>query len=157
MSRYAENTSVSSERSRAEIEQTLARYGADGFMYGWDGGTAVLAFQMHGRRIRFDLQMPDRASDDFQLTETGRERSPAQAAKAWEQACRQRWRALALVIKAKLEAVESGITMFEEEFLAHIVLPHGGTVGGWMLPQVDDAYKTGNMPPLLPGPGGKRS
>jgi hypothetical protein len=153
MSRYAENTSVSSERSRAEIEQTLSRYGADGFMYGWDGGTAVLAFHMHGRRIRFDLQMPERNAEEFTKTETGRDRSAAQAAKAWEQACRQRWRALALVIKAKLEAVESGITMFEEEFLAHIVLPNGGTVGGWMLPQVKDAYQSGQMPPLLPKPG----
>lgn len=152
MARYAENTSVSSERSRAEIEQTLARYGADGFMYGWDGGTAVLAFQMHGRRIRFDLQMPERNAEEFTKTETGRERAPAQSAKAWEQACRQRWRALALVIKAKLEAVESGITMFEEEFLAHIVLPGGDTVGHWMLPQVDRSYKSGQMPPLLPGP-----
>ncbi|WP_129138831.1 hypothetical protein [Modicisalibacter coralii] len=156
MARYAENTSVSSERSRAEIEQTLARYGADGFMYGWDGGTAVLAFQMHGRRIRFDLTMPDRNDEAYTLTETGRERAPAQAAKSWEQACRQRWRALALVIKAKLEAVESGITVFEEEFLAHIVLPGGNTVGRWMLPQVELSYETGQMPPLLPGPDDKR-
>ncbi|MGM8931429.1 hypothetical protein [Salinicola halophyticus] len=153
MSRYAENTSVSSERSPAEIEQTLSRYGADGFMYGWDGGTAVLAFHMHGRRIRFDLQMPERNAEEFVKTETGCDRSAAQACKAWEQACRQRWRALALVIKAKLEAAESGITMFEEEFLAHIVLPNGGTVGGWMLPQVKDAYQSGHMPPLLPKPG----
>ncbi|WP_027967288.1 hypothetical protein [Halomonas halocynthiae] len=153
MSRYAEKTSVPSERSRAEIEQTVSRYGASGFMYGWDGGTAVMAFQMSGRRIRFDLKMPDRNSDDFTTTDTGRERAPAQAAKAWEQACRQRWRALALVIKAKLEAVESGIAEFEEEFLAHIVLPNGGTVGRWMLPQVQKSYDTGTMPPLLPAPG----
>ncbi|MDW5376796.1 hypothetical protein R6258_07665 [Halomonas sp. HP20-15] len=156
MARYAENTSVSSERSRAEIEQTLARYGADGFMYGWDAGTAVLAFRMRGRRIRFDLAMPDRNDEAFTLTDTGRERAPAQAAKAWEQACRQRWRALALVIKDKLEAVESGITMFEEEFLAHIVLPGGDTVGRWMLPQVERSYQSGQMPPLLPGPDDKR-
>lgn len=39
MSRYAENTSVSSDRSRAEIEQILARYGAEQFMYGWDRET----------------------------------------------------------------------------------------------------------------------
>ena len=29
MSRYAQNTAVSSERSKAEIESTLRRYGAD--------------------------------------------------------------------------------------------------------------------------------
>ncbi len=58
---------------------------------------------------------------------------------------------LALVIKAKLEAVETGITMFDEEFLAHIVLPNGNTVGQFMLPQVESTYNSGAMPPLLPG------
>lgn len=46
-----------------------------------------------------------------------------------------------------------GITEFEEEFLAHIVLPNSNTVGRWMLPQVKSAYDSGNMPPLLPAPG----
>lgn len=156
MSRYAENTQVPSDRSRAEIERTLGRYGASGFMYGWQEGYAVVAFEMMGRRIRFDLPMPDRQSTQFTQTETGRERSAAQAEKAYEQAVRQGWRALHLVIKAKLEAVESGITEFEEEFLAHIVLPDGQTVGRWMLPQVQEAYESGKMPALLPAPKGKR-
>jgi hypothetical protein len=63
---------------------------------------------------------------------------------------RQRWRALALVIKAKLEAVEAGITIFEEEFLAHIVLPDGRTAGEYMVPQIEESYRTKQMPPLLP-------
>jgi hypothetical protein len=64
----------------------------------------------------------------------------------------QRWRALALVIKAKLEAVAAGITTVEQEFLAHIVLPDGHTtVGTWMAPQLAAAYDAGTMPALLPG------
>jgi len=63
----------------------------------------------------------------------------------WEQE-----RALALVIKAKLEAVESGITVFDDEFMAHIVLPDGSTVGDFMKPQIEQVYLTGQMPPLLP-------
>lgn len=35
-------------------------------------------------------------------------RTPEQAVQAWEQATRQCWRALALIMKVKLEAVESG-------------------------------------------------
>lgn len=58
---------------------------------------------------------------------------------------------LALVIKAKLEAVAAGITSFEDEFLAHIMLPSGGTVGEWARPQLEVAYSTGAMPALLPG------
>ena len=34
--RYATDTRVSVERSKAEIEAILARYGADQFMYGWE-------------------------------------------------------------------------------------------------------------------------
>lgn len=76
--------------------------------------------------------------------------------KEWEQGCRQAWRALTLCIKAKLEAVSAGISEFEDEFLAHIVLPGGGTVSQWIRPQIENAYLTGDMPPgiagLLPAP-----
>lgn len=150
MTRYAESTSVSSDKSRAEIERTLSRYGATSFMYGWQQDRAVVAFEMQGRRVRFLLPMPDRADREFTLTPTGKKRSETQAQAAYEQATRQRWRALALVIKAKLEAVESGITEFEEEFMAHIVLPNGQTVGEHMVPQIARAYESGRMPALLP-------
>lgn len=66
---------------------------------------------------------------------------------------RQRWRALALAIKAKLEAVETGIATFEEEFLNYIVLPDGVTVGEFIRPQIETAYATGTMPKMLPGIG----
>jgi hypothetical protein len=107
---------------------------------------------MNGRRIHFKLPMPDKSGSEFTQTPTGKPRAAGAIEQAYEQAVRQRWRALALVIKAKLEAVEAGITVFEEEFLAHIVLPNGGTVGQFMLPQVETAYATGQMPPLLPSP-----
>ena len=67
-----------------------------------------------------------------------------------EQIERQRWRALLLIIKAKFEAIESGVSCFDDEFLAHIVLPAGQTVGQWMAPQIEVAYQTGDMPPMLP-------
>lgn len=152
MTRFAENTSVPADRSRAEIEKTLGRYGADSFMYGWELERAVIAFRMNGRRVKFILPMPDRTSNEFELTPTGRERSLLQIEAHYEQAVRQRWRALNLVIKAKLEAVEAGITIFDEEFLAHILLPDGQTVGTFMLPQVAVAYETGDMPLQLLGP-----
>jgi hypothetical protein len=150
---YAKNTEVSSDRSRQEIERTLVRYGATGFMYGWnetpDGPISVVAFQMHGRRIQFRVPMPLRS--EFVRTETGRPRTKASADAAWEQAGRQRWRALLLVIKAKLEAVDAGITDFEAEFLSAMVLPGGRTVGEEIMPRIDAAYQTGVIPDLLPG------
>jgi len=148
MPTYAENTTVSVERSQAEVERILQRYGASSFMRGWDRERAVLAFTINKRQIRMIVAMP--ARDDFKYTAQGKLRISADAITAsWEQACRQRWRALALVVKAKLEAVEAGISTFEDEFLAHIVLPDGSTTGQWMKPQIQRAYETADMPPLL--------
>ena len=148
--RYAQSTLVSSERSKAEIERILSRYGAESFMYGFKEDKAVIGFKMSNRLIRFELPMPDKKADEFWKTPTGRRtRNEYQAASAWEKASRQRWRALALVIKAKLEAVESGISEFEQEFMANIVLPDGKTVGEHLKPQIESAYGSGKMPKLL--------
>ncbi len=45
------------------------------------------------------------------------------------------------------------------EFPANIVSPDNTTSGEWMIPQIDRAYRTGEMPPLLPAAGltGQRS
>lgn len=154
MARYAENTKVGSASSRAEIERTLTRYGATAFGYGWQGNEATVMFEIANRRVRFRLAMPERDSREFTHTPgKGLMRSPEAAEAAWEQAGRQRWRALALVIKAKLEAVEASITTIEQEFLAHIVLPSGSTVGEWAAPQLALAYERGQMPAIMPGGG----
>ena len=153
--KYAVDTSVSSESSRGEIEKTLTRYGAKQFMYGWgehEGrDVAVVGFQAHGRQVRFHLAMPDPNSREFTHTpERGLQRNDKARQEAYEQATRQRWRALALTIKALLEAVEVGILSFEEAFLANIMLPNGESVGDWMRPQVAIAYEEAVMPSLLP-------
>ena len=147
---YAEKTTVSTDRSRAEIERTLQKYGADQFMYGWDQDKALVGFRMAGRQIRFLLPMPDKRDRKFTHTPTGKVRKESSAYSEWEQACRQKWRALSLVIKAKLEAVEAGIAIFDDEFMANIILPNGSTVSDFMLPQIEDAYESGQMPKLLP-------
>lgn len=151
MSKYAEKTTVSSDQSRVEIERILKRYGATGFMYGWEANRAIVAFRAHHRMVRFDISMPDPENRQFTHTPgRNRVRTKDQQVTAYEQAVRQRWRALALVIKAKLEAIESGITDFESEFLAHILLPDGTTVGRWAKPQLEAAYERNQMPPMLP-------
>jgi len=147
MNQYASKSKVDNTASRNEIERTLTRYGAESFMYGWEETRAVIGFKMKDRNVRFVLPMP--VLEDFTRTPTGRRRTSKQTKFEFEQAKRQRWRALSLVIKAKLEAVESEITCFEDEFMAHIVLPNGQTVGHWMQPQIESAYENGVMPKLL--------
>jgi DNA (cytosine-5)-methyltransferase 1 len=47
------------------------------------------------------------------------------------------------------EAVESGISSLEQEFMAWTVMPSGQTVGDKVLPRIAEAYTTGKNIPLL--------
>lgn len=143
---YAENTTVSVYRSIEEIHKIVSRYGADQFMHGAREEAAIVSFVAHERLVRFIIPLPSKDDSRFSHTPTGRERKKQSAAVAWEQECRRRYRSLALAVKAKLEAVESGITSFEQEFLAYIVTPDGMTIGEWAVPQLE----AGGLPAALP-------
>ena len=144
---YAAQTRVPISKTKTDIEDLLSKHGANGFGYVTEGNRALVAFNMAGRRVQIMLVMP--SIDDYARTPRNARRTQAAQQSAWEQVCRQRWRALVLIIRAKLETVESGITALESEFLANIVLPDGETVGQRLAPQVDEAYATGRMPPML--------
>jgi hypothetical protein len=131
MAKYAEHTDVPIERSVSEIERTLDRYGCEAFSYMRRKDAGAVEFEMRGRRVRIIVPLPDRNSPEFTTYKQGGfryQRADEPARKLWEQACRQRWRALLLVIKAKLEAIDAGISTFDQEFLAQLVLPGGPTV-----------------------------
>jgi hypothetical protein len=136
---YAQRTTVSVDKTRAEIERTLRRYGASTFAYAMEAGRAVVMFEANARRIRFDLPLPPL-----------KDSMTAASLKTDEQIHRQRWRALLLAIKSKLEAVECKIETFEEAFLAHVVLPDGSTVGQHAAKSIALAYSGNRMVPLLP-------
>jgi hypothetical protein len=153
--KYAASTTVPVEQSRMEIEKVLSRWGATSFAYGWDQRGSMIEFVAHNRRVRFVLPLPDRDDPEFTQYKRGEygavyDRSSDAARKLWEQACRQHWRALVLVVKAKLEAVEVGISEFEQEFLANIVTADGRTIGQVLVPQLDSVVLQGPME-LMPG------
>lgn len=156
---YAAGTSVDVGSSRAEIERTLRRYKADAFGYMQDGPAVAIQFRLAERWIKFVMTLPDRNDDTFWLYRRGAtvfRRVEAEGVNRWEQACRQKWRALALVIKAKLEAVDAGITSIEDEFLAATIMADGSTFGDWAKPQIEEMYRLGQMPKFL-ALGGPRS
>ncbi|HEY1878457.1 MAG TPA: hypothetical protein VGG68_00845 [Caulobacteraceae bacterium] len=150
---YAAETKVSTESSRAEIERTLRSYKADGFGYAEDGVKVSIFFRMASRHIRLNLTMPEREQPAFTEYRRGSmtfRRADSEIDKHWLQACRQRWRVLALMVRAKLEAVEAGVTTVEDEFLASTMMPDGATVGESVKRQIDEAYRLGGMPrPLM--------
>lgn len=152
---YADGTSVSADRTKAEIEQTLSRFGADQFMTGWDAASSmsVVQFRMAGRMVRLQLPMPTAADPIICKTPGGQRRTEAQIQDQLAKETRRRWRALLLVIKAKLTAVSDGISTLEREFLADIILPNNMTLHEWIEPQVDEAYQTAIMPNMIPALG----
>lgn len=144
---YAQGTTVAVPKTRGEIEALVGKYGASEFSSGWMAGQAAIQFAVKGRRVRFSVTMPTRdwARAHF------KKRKPsvwyptdvklADAVAAEE---RRLWRCMLIAIKSKLEAVESGIASFDEEFLAYIVVDNNETVferithfdGGRLLPAV---------------------
>lgn len=153
MGKFAAATTVSTAASKAEIERIVERYGATGYVSGWQGDLAVIGFSMEGRQVRFNLPLPRRDDPEFCEYQQGRTtfvRVETEAQRRWEQACRQRWRALALLVKARLEAIECGISTFDDQFLPDVVLPGGKTVAETVKNDVEQAYLSGRVPKMLP-------
>lgn len=156
MAKFAEGTTVPVDRTRGEIERlVIAGHKCEQYHSGLDfvNRTAIVQFRSHGRIVRFTLRLPDPQDKAFRAPGRGQwsllpENSPT-VRKRFEQSERTLWRALLLVIKAKLEAVENKISTFEEEFMAQIVLPNDRTVGDVVTPMIDRAYESGTMPASL--------
>ena len=140
---FAKDTSVSVARSKAEIEEILAKYGADQFGSAQEAGRAFVYFRIPGPKgsaslsVRMTLPLPD-PTDFATRLRYGKQAptSPDLRLKLWEQACRSSWRALLLIVKAKLEACQIGISTIEREFMADIVMPDGRTIGEQIIPQM---------------------
>lgn len=159
---FAKGTTVSEEKSRAEIEQTIRRHvGRDAaFSYGTMPGMAAIQFAAHGRQIKFELPLPTQ-EEAFVKARDGRapdRRPTGPQMEAWlDQEYRRRWRCMLLIVKAKFEAVEMKMELaeteleksqvFEQEFLACIV----GTSGQTLYQAIQEAKVGGQR--LLPPPG----
>jgi hypothetical protein len=126
---FARYTKVPPEKTRADIERTVKKYGANGFVSGWQGDAVRIEFLCRDRHIRMTMTEP-----------------PA------EQPKRSKWRSLLLLVKAKLEAVDAKITTFEEAFLGDIVMPDGRTVYETTKGPIKIAYEKREQPANLLAP-----
>lgn len=142
---YAENTTVAFEKSIADIIGILRKSGADQIGQMESRQSFTLQFTMQDRMVRFRVHFPN-ADQIKRMT------GPRQdAAKVEEQWRRQRGRALLLVIKAKLESVESTVETFEQAFLANVVLSDGSTLYERVQEPIAIEYQTGRPSPMLLG------
>lgn len=131
MSKFAQGTNVSPEKSQMQISKILRDFKCSGVMMGYEADRNFIGF-VHGN-VQVRLFSPITKSE----TEN-----------------RRRWRVLRIVIQSKFEIIQCGIKTFEEEFFADIVMPNGKTVSEMALPAVTKAITSGTMPTnLLALPG----
>jgi hypothetical protein len=142
---YASKTKVSPQTTLQEIERTVRRYGADSFAYIEEPGRVMVGCRLTRPRqlkVKFILPLTRRGNSGQDVPLDAR-------CKPELQRIRQRWRALYLSIRSKLEVVESGIEEMEQAFFAEIILPSGKTIAEETLPQVREMLKSGIVRPLL--------
>ncbi|WP_344299355.1 hypothetical protein [Sinomonas flava] len=139
---YVRGASLTCSDSQSEIEAVLLAAGAAGFRCVSQQGRAVLAFSSGGHRFRIVLPLPGPSAPGG--LRPYRRSAPQEDA-------RRRWRQLAQLIRAKVDAVEAGIASFDEEFLAYIVMPGGGTVFEAAAPRIATAYDGREGPAAVAG------
>lgn len=148
--RFAAETEVSVEKTRAELEALLSRHGATQRATYTDeeAGRSVIRFRISGRMVQLQVRQP-RREDVEPRSLQGISDLESYIRRKIEQGERSAWRRLLLVVRAKLELIADSGSTVEREFLADILLADGKTVHEWIEPQLEDCYKSGRMPPLL--------
>lgn len=148
-----ESTSVSVDKSQAEIRKLLIDYGAARFLFGEEERDGVrwagIEFGHNGNVVR--MSVPLKAPDERPL------KAKAQRAhtktyeqilnEAYEQEAKRVWRVLFWSLKSRMVAVEEQLETFEQAFLAHLVDPASGmTVWQALAPTVAaGAFQSGGM------------
>jgi hypothetical protein len=153
---YAEGTAVSVEKTVSELTSMIRKAGGAQIAQLDDHDRFVLAFSMSERQVRFTVSFDPpthqrfamkRVNQHYSQPATNQQRIDASAAHR-----RQRMRALLLVVKAKLESVESEVETFEEAFLANVVMSDGATVYDRVSQPIALEYQTGKPALMLEGP-----
>jgi environmental stress-induced protein Ves len=132
MTTYASKTQVSVARSKVEIQETLERFGADGVIVSTYRGQPVVMFELNGRPYKMTIHVPSASIET--------------------QAQRVKWRALSLLIKAKVVAVtgDEPLLQPEAEFVGYAMLPDHSTVGEHIAEDLIAMHATGQLPGLIP-------
>jgi hypothetical protein len=143
VTRYAEGTKVEVQSSRGEITGILAKHGVE--RMGWTSEPTgdSLVFELHGGTYRLTMTKP--TAEGLRARDGGTYSYPhnidweAKATQEW----RRVWRANVLLLKAKLEFIDSGDTTIDRELLPYRVLKGGQTI--------EEVLVAGGLPLLTAG------
>lgn len=159
MRKFAEGTTVGAGATKGQIEDILMAHGCARYGSMADSNSATIMFEHEAISYRMTIALPDPedpAFCEYKQGGTTFRRSDAQCQERYLAEFNRRWRAMFAVIKAKLIAVNEGITSFESEFLAHACLQGGKTFGEHYIPEMKQAALDGHMPQIMALPGRKR-
>lgn len=146
--RYAEGTTTTVNASRNEIEALVRKFGAHQILAYEDKERAIVQFTARDRMVRLTLAVP--SEESMSRTPTGLQRSVGALAEAKDKEMKRLWRALVLLVRAKITAVNEEIVTFEEEFLSHVVMADGKTVYEHSKENIRLSYESGHSQTLLP-------
>jgi hypothetical protein len=143
MSRYAENTKVPVSSSRGEISGILTKHGVENQGWSTTPRGDQLIFELDGGTYRLTMTKPTaeslRARDGKQYAYPQNIDWETKAEQEW----RRVWRANVLLLKAKLEFIDSGDTTITRELLPFRVLKGGKTL--------EEVLLDGGLPMLTAG------
>lgn len=153
---YAEGTRVAVTKSMQEIEELVRKRGGQKFYRGEQDDRMVLGWWQSDRMVMFGVTLPP--LETFKRKPRGYRTVPEQL-QCREQAMREQWRAVLLVIKAKYASVEAKIEPFEEAFLGQLVVPDPETgkpspYARIAIKAIADVYTGGKMLALPSGAPG---
>lgn len=152
---YAEGTKVAVSKTIAEIEDLVRKSGGERFYRGEHEGKMVLGWWQKERMIMFGVELKP-LSEFAKKPGSWRTLPVSEQEKRRDQAMREKWRAMLLVIKAKYASVEAKIETFEESFLGQLVVPDPETgrhspYARIAIKAIADVYTGGNMKALGSG------
>jgi hypothetical protein len=138
VARYAEGTTVTVESSRGEITGILAKNGV--MNMGWQTGPEgdQLLFELKGRRYSFAIPKPTMPEIRKMYPNARDDNSK------WHAEWRRRWRAIVLLLKAKLEFSDGETTTVERELMPYMLTADGRTTLGQLVEE-------GRLPQLMSG------
>lgn len=137
---YAQGTQVDVSKTRGEIDRLLVKHGATqvGIMSDEVENRAAVLFVMKGAKFRIEIPLP-----------TAKDVAWSRRRVNLDQLRRERWRAVLLLLKSKLEIVRLGVVSLEHEFMADMVLPNGGTVAEQIGHAIRNGLGSGDAPRML--------
>ena len=126
MSKFAQGTQVSAEKSQMQVSKILKSYKCQSVMIGYEDSVFFVGFIRDKIQVRLYCPVSESEPEN-----------------------RRRWRVMRIVLQSKFEIIQCGIKTFEEEFFADIVMPNGKTVWQTALPSVRKALESQKMPSTL--------